>query len=328
MTYEQQVEAIQQQGFTPRQARFLVLVMRHAGVCLDRHYCRFAGLIHGRTTTSFFETLVRRRFATPYRAGVNRAWIYHIHSKRLYRAIDDVDSRYRRPAYLGRAIERLMQLDAILAAPAGMTWCSHEREKLAHFLSRAHGVIDRDDCPALIFRGPTDTTVRYFPDRLPIGWDPDARLHLFLYLLLRPDLGRFRAFLRRHAQLLRLLPRWRLRLVLPRHDVVTADLHRQLVFQELASPLPASTAEELRWYFKQRRLPDPVRDARYLRAAAAFAAPRFKAVYRAWIREGDSVLDAARSPVIADALTRGAGLVETVVLPHSYRHLTGLLHVA
>ena len=36
MTAEDRVNAVAEFGFTPRQARFLVLVMRHAGVCLLR----------------------------------------------------------------------------------------------------------------------------------------------------------------------------------------------------------------------------------------------------------------------------------------------------
>jgi hypothetical protein len=35
-------------GFTPRQARFLVLVLEHSGVCLPRQYRTFAGIAHGR----------------------------------------------------------------------------------------------------------------------------------------------------------------------------------------------------------------------------------------------------------------------------------------
>ena len=31
-------------GFTERQARFLVLVMRHAGLCVPRQYATFAGV--------------------------------------------------------------------------------------------------------------------------------------------------------------------------------------------------------------------------------------------------------------------------------------------
>jgi len=41
-------------GFTERQARFLVIVLLHAGVCLGRQYCRFAGIARGQVMHDFF----------------------------------------------------------------------------------------------------------------------------------------------------------------------------------------------------------------------------------------------------------------------------------
>jgi hypothetical protein len=34
-------------GITERQARFLVNVMLHAGVCVPRQYATFCGIVHG-----------------------------------------------------------------------------------------------------------------------------------------------------------------------------------------------------------------------------------------------------------------------------------------
>jgi len=51
-------------GFRPWQARFLVLVLEHSGVCLPRQYRAFAGVAHGRQTHRFFEKLIAGGFAT------------------------------------------------------------------------------------------------------------------------------------------------------------------------------------------------------------------------------------------------------------------------
>ncbi len=40
-------QAIAAFGFTERQARFLVTVMLHSGVFVERQYCAFAGIGHG-----------------------------------------------------------------------------------------------------------------------------------------------------------------------------------------------------------------------------------------------------------------------------------------
>jgi hypothetical protein len=71
-------------GFTERQARFLVLVMQHSGVCLLRQYTAFAGIVHGQKTRNFFAKLVARRFATAHACRHNRGRIYHVQHKALY----------------------------------------------------------------------------------------------------------------------------------------------------------------------------------------------------------------------------------------------------
>jgi predicted site-specific integrase-resolvase len=50
--------------FAQRQARFLVTVMLHSGVCLLRQYTAFAGIVHGQKTRKFFAKLVKHRYAT------------------------------------------------------------------------------------------------------------------------------------------------------------------------------------------------------------------------------------------------------------------------
>src|SRR5204863_10176272 len=97
MTAEDRVKTIVEFGFTERQARFLVTVMLHSGVCLLRQYTAFAGIVHGEKTKRFFAKLVRLRYASAYPCRHNRGRIYQVHHKALYRAIDETDSRHRRP---------------------------------------------------------------------------------------------------------------------------------------------------------------------------------------------------------------------------------------
>jgi hypothetical protein len=42
LNFEDRVRAVAEFGFSKRQARFLVTVMLHAGVCVPRQYARFA----------------------------------------------------------------------------------------------------------------------------------------------------------------------------------------------------------------------------------------------------------------------------------------------
>jgi hypothetical protein len=48
MTFDERTQAVAKMGgFTERQARFLVTVMLHAGVCVPRQYATFCGIVHG-----------------------------------------------------------------------------------------------------------------------------------------------------------------------------------------------------------------------------------------------------------------------------------------
>jgi hypothetical protein len=59
MQFEDRANAVAKFGFTLRQARFLVAVMLHSGVCLQRQYATFAGIVLGEKTRRFFAKLVR-----------------------------------------------------------------------------------------------------------------------------------------------------------------------------------------------------------------------------------------------------------------------------
>ena len=63
----ERAEAVTAFGFTERQARFLVEVLIHSGVFVERQYCTFAGITHGQKTHDFLRRLVERGYASPKR---------------------------------------------------------------------------------------------------------------------------------------------------------------------------------------------------------------------------------------------------------------------
>jgi hypothetical protein len=325
MTWDERVAKVRLHGFTDRQSAFLVTVMLHAGVCLGRHYCTFAGLAYGRKMHDFFQSLLARGYATARACGHHKARLYHVHYKPLYRAIGEPDNRHRRPTALPRAIERLMLLDAVLA-DRERTWLATEQDKLAYF-TLTHR-IQRRDLPSLTFRAEDAETVRYFPEKLPIGLDPDGRTHVFLYLLTQDVPIDFRGFLERHAEVLRALPVWIVRLLVPCHKADAIPVYQAAFREQVASPLRPAVVEDLRWYFRARRSPPTDTHERFDQAMRAFGAPRFQALYRAWRDRGEPVLDATLSPTLADAVARKTGRLECHVLPHRYVHLVPLVGTA
>jgi hypothetical protein len=332
VTFDERAAAVVKHRFTERQARFLVTVMLHSGVCMLRHYCAFAGIVCGQKARDFFKALTDRRLATAYACAHGRARILHLHRRGLYQAIGERDSRLRRPTPIARAVERLMVLDAVLAS-SDVTWLATERDKLTHFTLLLKSRLDRDELPHLRFGAGASTTIRYFPDRLPIGVHAEGGTHVFTYLVNRDVPVDFQPFLRRHAPLLRTLPRWRVRLLVPRHLADVVGVYEAAWREELGSPLRLSTADELRWYFEHRRRlaengSNGHDETRYARARDAFGAPRYHVLYRSWLKHGPGALKEVVSPVLADAIARGTGRLETQMLSHPYLHLAPLVTTA
>jgi hypothetical protein len=166
MTHEERIERVADFGFTERQAAFLVEVMLHSGFFLGRQYCTFARIVRGQKMVDFLDKLTSRRLATPYLCGHNKARVFHLHNAALYDAIEQRDVRFRKRAAMGRALERLMLLDHVIEHRE-YQWLGAEQDKCAHFQTTTS--IDRDALPRLVFGAAPHTTVRYFPDKLPIG---------------------------------------------------------------------------------------------------------------------------------------------------------------
>jgi hypothetical protein len=326
MTSHDRIQAVTEFGFTERQARFLVLVMRHARVCVPRQYARFAGVAYGAKCNAFFDRLVRHGFAHGIDCIHNRARLYHVHSKALYHVIGDAGNRYRRPVSPRLAIERLMLLDAVLTTP-DLEWFTTAAEKAAYLtrLTASAPAATQQTSPSV-----ADSTRRLaLPGTLPIGVESGGRTVL-LYLATEVSTDAFRTFLQGHGALLRVAPTWTLRIIFPRPLDLVYDAYQTVIHEELESPLHPATIGELKWYFEHRdksaRVPTHPQDQRFLDVGArVFSTPRFTALYQRWLKRGNTVFEGPSSPVIAEALNSGAGRVQSFVLPYTYRHLSPLV---
>ncbi len=327
------IQAIEAFGFTERQARFLVTVMVHSGVFLERQYCAFARITHGQKSHDFLAKLVARRYITVITPGaLHRGRLYHLQHKRLYEAIGEPDNRHRKPVALGRMIERLMLLDAVIADRQN-TWLGTERDKLDYFARALSVKLRPEEYPHLTFGEPPNVVMRYFPDKLPIGIERNGYgRHTFVYLVTRDLPVDFRMFLLRHAELLRVVHQWTVRLLIPRRFRKATTLYCQAFRDELARPLDPSIANRLPQYFREHQgngghLSQPS-DEELARAFRRFGAARFRALYRMWLSDGDRGVWAAASVTLRDSLAHGDGRLECVQVPHQYLQLTSLVGVA
>src|SRR5712692_5319465 len=213
MTWDERRKAICEFGFTERQAGFLVTVMLHSGVCVPRQYASFAGTAYGHKVTRFFEKLVQRDFAAVCDCLHNRAALYHVKHHALYRAIDQPHSRYRRPVAARQVQDRLMRLDAIVLHPE-LLWLGTEEEKEAFFGLMAPS-LPHERLPHITVGTGSSQRVQFFPEDQPIAVTSTGRV-VFTYVVSAGYLEEFRAFVQRHADLLRALAGWKLKVVVPR----------------------------------------------------------------------------------------------------------------
>ncbi len=332
MTLQEQVRAVAERGFTERQASFLVAVLLYAGVCVPRQYWTFARISRGQVSSDLFSKLLKHRFATMYAGGANGRPVFHIHHKALYRAVGEPDSRFRKRGTLTRGVERLMVLDAVLAKRE-IGWLATETQKVEFCVHRRG--LATEDLPAATFEGAGHRTIRYFPEKLPIGLTPGGDEVVLLYVATERSGHAFRAFLDRHEPLLRRLTRWRVLVALPRTLTMADAAHRQVFNEMCGAPLRPAIVDEFGWFCRVRRAQEggaravgAVDPDRYARARRAFGAPRFYSLYRRWCREGDVALNRLLTPAFHDASRRGSAVLEMSVLPYVYGEIGPLARTA
>jgi hypothetical protein len=302
--------------------------MRHAGVFVGRQYAAFAGITHGQKVHDFIEMLLVRRFARSIELGTTgRTRIFHVYYKPLYAAIGEPDNRHRRQVAIDRTIQRLMILDAVLA-DRSVTWLGSEHEKRRYFVKRLGDSIRDNELPRLVFGKSPNVTVRYFPDKLPIGYDSDRYRHVFLYLALSPSPMDLRLFILRHLELFNALGFWTIRVLFPHSLNRSRDAYAKAAYELLRTPLTLSERDDLTWFLRQQDVPAPnasaAEAARWRAARRTFRDSRFIALRRHWIAEGDRAIYLAASPIPRDTMSRGRGNIECVELPHDYGHLFAL----
>ena len=235
---EARVNALGGFGFTERQREFLVTVMVHSGCFLERQYCAFTGTVRGQNSREFMARLVARGFARAIEPGpVRRGRLYHVHHKPLYEAIGQADNRNRRLRTIGRMVERVMILDAVLG-DRRCWWLSPADDKWRFFCLKRDNYLRPEDYPHIAFGSGRQRTIRCFPDKLPIGVEKDSTDHLvFLYLVNRRLPVDFRQFLIRHLDLLRFVRTWTVRLLVPRRFRKAVALYKAALREELWTPM-------------------------------------------------------------------------------------------
>ena len=196
-----------------------------------------------------------------------------------------------------------MLLDAVLAV-GDVEWLTSAAEKAAY--------LDGLKATATDYRPqqPTSAGARPRPSSpssaLPIALDSGGRT-LLLYVASEPSTETFRTFLQTHAELLKVVPTWTIRIVFPRPLDHAYDAYQAVIHEELESPLHSATIGELQSYFELRleaargEPMHPLNHGFLRKGHEVFAAARCTAMYRLWLKHRDAVFAGPSSPAIAEA---------------------------
>jgi hypothetical protein len=254
----------------------------------------------------------------------NRGYLYHLHARPVYRALQQEDDRHRRYASPALIARRLMILDTVLGEPEA-EWCATEAEKVALCTGRfGVPVTDLPQTATPEESLPGVRPPRYFGHKLPIalaGTPP--RVHLF-YLATEPGTRPFARFLGDHAALLRALPGWTVVVVQPGHIVSTAQW--ETTFHDVVDATvwqAGDAVRALQSHFLARARIDGDQAGRLAAAERAsyeatrlrFASAALDAVYRTWVTSGASHVD----PALVRGLVPRVGQLVVRVLPFSYQ---------
>lgn len=167
MTTVDPIPAIEQLGYTPREAAFVYLVARNSGYFLARQFNWFLRRKMGSLTQAFCDKLSERGHGSVLDYGQGR-FVYHLKSKTIYRLLGIENSQNRRVKGDHEIRLRLMILDYLLERLEARV-LSTEPEKMEFFLAQP-GVTNAD-LPATTFAtaaGQGAATTRYFIERFPI----------------------------------------------------------------------------------------------------------------------------------------------------------------
>jgi hypothetical protein len=222
--------------------------MVHSGCFLERQYCAFTGTVRGQNSRQFMARLVARGFARAVEPGpVRRGRLYHIHHKPLYEAIGQADNRNRRLRIVGRMVERVVILDAVLG-DRRCWWISPADDQGKLFCLMRDNYLRPEDYPHIAFGSGRQRTIRCFPDKLPIGVEKDTSHLVIVYLVNRRIPVDFRQFLIRHLALLRFVRTWTVRLLVPHRFRKAVALYKTALREELWTPMNPSVAKMLETY--------------------------------------------------------------------------------
>jgi hypothetical protein len=293
-------------GYTREEAEFMHIVAVHSGYFTHRQFLNYSQTKPGKHSQKFLAKLLAERHAThhTYQCGGR---IYHIFSRKVFKAIGFDNLRTRRRHQLEYIRTRLVALDFVLSNP-DRQYLQTEADKVSFFEDRLG--VNGDVLPSKMYASTATSskTTRYFVDRFPM-FLRDVSSPLASVTLTYVDegcatLAGFTTHLQAYAGLLRSLPRFEFIYVSPSDRFFhSASSEFSRIVLGTAS---LSSKDDLIRYFRLRSAWEASErvaavDVLFLNAAKArFRDQKFEVLYKRWA-QGIVTDDELSSPLNSPA---------------------------
>ena len=281
----ERLNAIASFGFTERQARFLLNVLLHSGVFVERQYLLVRRHRPRPEEHRLHQDARRAKIRDADCTGkLHRGRMFHVHYKPLWAAVGEPDNRWK--ARRSGPDDRARDAPRCGARRADLHLAWSARDKRRYFIRHLESRLDAREYPHLTFGDGPEKTVQ-FPDKLPIGVLPGLDHHAFIYLqraghrwtsgcsfcgMCRSSVcssdGRFGA--------------------LPRPLEGAPGLPARRARAPGRAPGACERSGSRMAVPRAERLAEPgaaPADERYLKTSKNFGAPRFRALYRQWLED-------------------------------------------
>jgi hypothetical protein len=240
-------------GYTPEEARFIYIVATHSGYFTHRQFLEFSGTKPGKHSQKFLTKLLTHKHAT-YHTYQSGGRVYHIFSRKVFKAIDRDDLRTRRRHQVDYIKTRVVALDFVLSN-LNCEYLETEAEKVPFFESKLK--VSRCLFPSKMYTSKVsgDHTTRYFVDRFPIflkDRSPASPVVVFTYVDAdSATLQGFITHLQAYRALLRSLPQFGFMYVAPsdRFFKGAESEFSRIVLGRASMP----SSEQLLRYFRLRK---------------------------------------------------------------------------
>ena len=313
MTDSERIAALENLGYTPREAAFLCVAALQGGYFLRRQYCGFIGKETGGTVNALVEKLLVQKHAVAISA-LNNTKIYHLGSRPFYTLLGETDNRNRRHHSTPAMKKRLIGLDFVLAH-RNYRYLATEREKLDYFSGTLGISLPSLPYKRYISRKTPLTTTRYFVDKFPIflsETDPSEPRLVPCFCFVDEGLvtlSAFETYLQQYADLWRGLKEFQVIYVADSKRLYQASERRFAAFlEQLKSPNPdLDTVHAMRLleHFEARFQYESGKFASFSREklvrlrneSVEFSGPKYQALYERWKTAGhQAVLDDVAPP--------------------------------